>query len=389
MPTKQTASEKLQKAALHRKQGLALELAARAEKIFAIIKSSAELCSACEAALEDSGVDMASHFKNDVEPKAKAAKKKVELDPLVSLPRTTTALGGLHQDILQHLLTNLGEAVITAHALNALKPTPKKSIPKVAIQELLEFATECGPSTWIGTTGPLKILGNLQQALAELNKLHGHRLRCVPLPPQWDMHGVYQISVKGESIYVTHKFLTERATRSLPADQVAVVSDAKNLQIEANYSSKGAILMESDGVLSYPLRKLFKDVFPDDPFEDVKAFILTLPTDGAGNASTQPMLTGPKSKVREPEHLEPVKQPFNVKRMGSQSTLQGSQKRHASDSPADPSGKTCSPNSKKDEPAEVGQNNCRKDLSALFESAGDSPEKVPTELDMELPEAEV
>ena len=53
MPVKQSASEKLQKAAAHRKQGLALELATRAEKIYSLIKGSAELCGACEAALED------------------------------------------------------------------------------------------------------------------------------------------------------------------------------------------------------------------------------------------------------------------------------------------------------------------------------------------------
>ena len=65
MRIKQTASAKLQKGAAHRKQGLALELEARAEKIYAVIKGSAELCGECEAALEDCGVDMASHFQQD------------------------------------------------------------------------------------------------------------------------------------------------------------------------------------------------------------------------------------------------------------------------------------------------------------------------------------
>ena len=394
MPVKQSASEKLQKAAAHRKQGLALELAARAEKIYSLIKGSAELCGACEAALEDCGVDLESHFKSDVAPKTKAQKKsKEEIDACSLLPRTTTSLGGLHQDVLMYLLVNIGEAIVTPHALNALKPSAKKSIPKVAVQELIEFATECGPSTWIGTSGPLKAVGNLQQALAKLNELHGHRLRCLPLPPKWDTHGVYQISSEGESIFVTHKFLTEKATRALPADQLAVINDMTKLHIEANHSSKGAILVESDGVLCYPLKKLFKDDFPDDPFEDIKAFLLSLPSDGAAGIAKQAMLTAPRPEHEDSEHPQVVKQPFNIKRMGSQSWCQSGQKRRAGITPnADSPSSGGKSENEKPSPAKSqvqDDNSCRKDLNAELEAANvPSPKQKTSELDMELPEAE-
>ena len=393
MPVKQTASEKLQKAAAHRKQGLALELAARAEKIYSIIKGSAELCGACEAALEDCGVDLESHFKNDAAPKSKAAaKSKERVDASSFLPRTTTALGGLHQDVLMYLLVNIGEAVVTPHALNALKPTAKKAIPKAAIQELIEFATECSPSSWIGTSGPLKVVGNLQKALAKLNELHGHRLRCLPLPPQWDTHGVYQISSEGDSIFVTHKFLTDKPTRALPADQLAVINDMTNLHIEANHSSKGAILVESDAVLSYPLKKLFKDDFPDDPFEDIKAFVVSLPSDGAAGNPQQAMLTAPRSECQESENPQSVKQPFNIKRMGSQSWCQSSQKRRGGINPGgdSPPSKEQSDDDKPS-PADAKKqddNSCRKDLNAVLEAAGGPSPKKTTELDMDLPDAE-
>ena len=411
MPVRKSATEKLAKAAEHRKACQQLELDARAEKIFSIVRYSAELCGACESALIESGIDLEAAFKEDAKaPVAKkATSKKIEVEPTTLLPRTTTSFGGLHQDILMFLATNLGEAVITPYALAALKPSPKKNISKSSVQELIEYATECSPVAFIGTSGPLKVLGNLQRVLTELNSFHGHRLRCLPLPPIWESHGVYQFSIEGSSIHITHKFLTERATRPLPSDQAAVVRDSAKLHIEANYSSKNAILTEDGGVLTFPLKKLFGDSFPDDPFDDVRSFVLVLPSDGAGLASKQPMLTDsgkalPASSTDSPSKTE-VRIPFNLKRMHSQAGLAGSgcrkdsveqkgSKARRSEAPsmAIRTPKKCStPDSEKEGVQdEQSMEDVKRELDPSFEEAqSDNPNptscKVSSELDIEVP----
>ena len=81
MPVRKSATEKLAKAAEHRKACQQLELDARAEKIFSIVRYSAELCGACESALIESGIDLEAAFKEDAKaPVAKkATSKKIEV----------------------------------------------------------------------------------------------------------------------------------------------------------------------------------------------------------------------------------------------------------------------------------------------------------------------
>ena len=208
MPRKVSSSDMLANAAMFRKKGMALELAARAEKIFSLIKVSANLCGACEAALVEAGVDLEEAFASDrIDAKPAPKPKKSEITHDTLLPRTTTSMGAYHQDVFTYLLVNLGEKVLTTHALNALRPSPKKQIAKASLEQLLEYATEIGPHTWVGTGGPLKLAGNLASIAKELNTLHGHRLRSLGLPPDWQVDGVYQITQSGPHVLIEHKWL--------------------------------------------------------------------------------------------------------------------------------------------------------------------------------------
>mmetsp|Transcript_47772 Transcript_47772/g.89407 ORF Transcript_47772/g.89407 Transcript_47772/m.89407 type:complete len:410 (-) Transcript_47772:236-1465(-) len=407
MPVRASAGEKLNKAAQLRKKCASLEVEARAQKIFALIKQTPEYCGACEAALAECGVNLEAAFLEDEKCSKKAASKKNAPTDELALPRTTTTLGGFAQEILFHLVVNLQEPVITVHSLNALKPSPKKGIPKAAVQEILEFATECGPGTWVGTTGPLKILGNLSKVLVELNKLHGHRLRSLPLPPAWESHGVYQVTAQGNSLYITHRFMSEKATRPLPEEQLALVKDVAQLTIEANYSSKNAVLSETGGVLAFPLKKLFGDSIADDPFEDVKGFILQLPEDGSGAGTKQAMITAPSASrpAASPERA-PVKMPFVVRRLSSQTNTLTSKA-----PPGSPTSQSIKRRrvSTASESSQNGGRSCNKEVAAedgeagraltaspkpsdqdtdVEESAEQSPKKeAKTELELELPDA--
>ena len=312
----------LANAAMFRKKGLALEVAARAEKIYSLIKNNSNLCGACEGALIEAGVDLEEAFASDrVEPKA-PPKKKAAITSDSLLPRSTTSMGGYHQEVFTYLLVNLGEAVVTSHALNALRPSAKKQIAKSSLEQLLEYATEIGPHTWVGTGGPLKSAGHMATVARELNKLHGHRLRSLRLPPDWEVDGVYQITQSGPNVLIEHKWLQNRKSRVLPATQRALVHKLECLKIECNWSSRNAVLVEEGGSLSYPLRSLFGSDFGDDPFEAVQDIIMGLPE---VSATTVPMITAaPDMGAKQSE----VKIPFSIQQYGRAEMLdQQSRKR--------------------------------------------------------------
>jgi hypothetical protein len=212
-----------------------------------------------------------------------------------------------HFDVLMYLLLNMGEPVITEHTLVALRPGPKRTIPKTCLEELLEFATEVPGSTWVGTAGPLKLAKNLSLALGQLNKLRGHRLRGLRLPPQWEADGVYQVSMEGRTVMVDRKFKTENRCQRLPEDQFNLLQDSSRLKIECNWSSRSAVLVEEQGVHCFPLVRLF--LAEEDPFELVKAFVLALPM-SSDLASLLPMLTAPPGDAADSSPS--VRIPFSI-----------------------------------------------------------------------------
>ena len=279
---KRAATMNLDDAAQLRRQAEEIETTNRLSVISAVLRETPLYISVVESALRQAGADL-SKVNLEAEPvpakksKAAAANARSEL-----LPKCEVYFGMLSGPTLQALLCDL-EACYTPESLSSLKPSPRKAIPKLALQALMEFLTGMRADTWIGSTGKLKEYEYLSQTLKKLNTMRGRRGRDVRLPPVWGTDGVYAIvGSSGECVMLRHKFLGEekKPLRALPADLFKMIRDQKGLMIEKNWSEVDALLVEVKGKLRYRISLLYVEEveenilpsvgeFPENPGENV------------------------------------------------------------------------------------------------------------------------
>ena len=126
-----SAGETLGKAAQLRKQAQDLETSARVELIERVLRANLTLCGPVEEALEANGIDLEEAAQTKRPPRAIINNKK-DVPCEDRLPRSATHLNLLHTTVLTKLTMAL-EQHWTMACLNALRPSPKKSICKQSL----------------------------------------------------------------------------------------------------------------------------------------------------------------------------------------------------------------------------------------------------------------
>lgn len=117
---------------------------------------------------------------------------------------------------------------------------------------------------------------DLELRLRERYIAKGRVARDLQMPPDYDMFGVYKISIKRRSTK-TGIVIIRRATKTekeLPAKSTKAFKNQQALFIEKNYSTMSATLREQGSLVTFPLMTLFMDALelggldPDVPPDD-------------------------------------------------------------------------------------------------------------------------
>lgn len=149
----------------------------------------------------------------------------------------------------------------TPHALTVvLVERGQRQKSKERLSELVEFLTKIDFRFEIGTNY-FETMGDLVKWLLELkSKVPGHALRSstLPLPPEWQTHGVYSKDEQEETyVKVSTRYLTPNETITIAYGFKDLTWDAdEELEITYNFSDNRAKICSAsckEGVLLCPL----------------------------------------------------------------------------------------------------------------------------------------
>ena len=104
------------------------------------------------------------------------------------------------------------------------------------------------------------ILSNFLEDSKQLNEARGRRCQYLTLPPNWNEHGIYSISVTGKEVQITHKWI-KRAVEAHDEPHMPSFKKSTSLYVSDNYSETLAVLKSRDDseIRGIQLSRLFPE----------------------------------------------------------------------------------------------------------------------------------
>ena len=141
--------------------------------------------------------------------------------------------------------------------MKSLLPAGKRQYAKTDLLRLLEFV--CGRNANdVLTQEDLENTDDFDNELAQDTARRGHRLQYVPLPPNYDTHGLYVWS--SDTTTATHQFTNEEV--ELDDFKRGLETQPEKVTIYSNWSETFANLRKPGTSFKVHLSSLFKNHFP-------------------------------------------------------------------------------------------------------------------------------
>ena len=189
-------------------------------------------------------------------------------------------------------------------ALKALIPPGKRQHVKSELLKLFEFNSGRDPNGDI--TEDLQDEAMMDSSLEEDTSRRGHRMARVPLPPDYNKHGVYQWIPRTHTL--KHSYTKEEV--ELDQKTVDEMGDVFKATIYSNWSETNACLKVPGTRVNIRLGQLFPDQFPSrsSPSKPPQT-TPPLPRNGNSTASLTPSPTAaPSSEAGVMVPLPPLGQ---------------------------------------------------------------------------------